>query len=181
LINGEANLTFDGSTLQLNSGAAIDLVGGGITTNGGAIDTGGGNLDLGAGSINPGGAVVGGVLNFDIINGNIKNFDIIHPTKKEPWRLRYSVLEGPEIGVYVRGRLTDNNIIELPYYWTDLVHEDSITVTLTSIGKHQNLYVVSTSPEKVIIGIEEGNIDCYYVVYGERKDVDKLITEYIRE
>jgi hypothetical protein len=35
--------------------------------------------------------------------------------------------------------------------------------------------------KKVTIGIKEGNIDCYYVVYGERKDVDKLITEYIRK
>ena len=117
----------------------------------------------------------------DTINGTTKNFDITHPSKGEPWRLRYSVLEGPEIGVYVRGRLTNNNTIELPYYWVDLVHEDSITVTLTPINKPQNLYVISTTTEKITIGIEDGDIDCYYVIYGERKDVDKLITEYIKK
>jgi hypothetical protein len=119
--------------------------------------------------------------NFNIINANVKNFDIEHPIKKEPWRLRYSVLEGPEIGVYIRGRLTNNNIIELPYYWINLVHEDSITVNLTPIGKPQNLFVLSINLETITIGIKEGNIDCYYTVYGERKDVDKLITEYIKK
>jgi hypothetical protein len=33
----------------------------------------------------------------------------------------------------------------------------------------------------VVVGIEEGTIDCYYVIYGERKDVDKLTIEYIKE
>ena len=70
----------------------------------------------------------------DKINANVKNFDIEHPTKKEPWRLRYSVLEGPEIGVFVRGENKDTKIIELPYYWNDLVFENSLTVNLTPIG-----------------------------------------------
>ena len=57
-----------------------------------------------------------------------KSFDIQHPTKGEGWRLRYVSLEGPESAVYYRGRLTGKNTIELPSYWKDLVHEDSITV-----------------------------------------------------
>jgi hypothetical protein len=146
--------------------------------NGATIDTGNGNINFGTGTIT---GIAGSVINVDTLNGVTKNFDITHPTKGEPHRLRYSVLEGPEIGVYVRGRLTNNNIIELPYYWVDLVHEDSITVTLTSIGSYQNLYVVSTSPKIITIGSENGNIDCYYVVYGERKDVDKLTIEYTKE
>jgi len=146
--------------------------------NGATIDTGNGLINFGTGTIT---GIGGSIINVDTLNGVTKNFDIVHPAKGEPWRLRYSVLEGPEIGVYVRGRLTNNNTIELPYYWSSLVHEDSITVTLTSIGKHQNLYIVSANPEKVVIGIEEGTIDCYYVIYGERKDVDKLTIEYIKE
>ena len=43
-----------------------------------------------------------------------KSFDIPHPTK-ENMRLRYGSLEGPENGVYVRGR-SKENIIELPDY-----------------------------------------------------------------
>ena len=78
--------------------------------------------------------------------------------------------------------INNNNIIELPYYWVDLVHEDSITINLTSIGTPQDLYVVSANNKEIIIkNSKEENIDCYYVVYGERKDIDKLMTEYIRE
>jgi len=116
----------------------------------------------------------------DTINGTTKNFDIEHPTLKNPHRLRYSVLEGPENGVYFRGRLTNNNIITLPYYWVDLVHENSITVVLTPVGYPQSLYVINANNVEVTVGIEEGTIDCYYVVYGERKDVAKLITEYTK-
>ena len=42
-----------------------------------------------------------------------KPFDIPHPTKKG-YRLRHVCLEGPESGVYYRGRLTGKNVIELP-------------------------------------------------------------------
>jgi hypothetical protein len=37
-----------------------------------------------------------------ILSAEEKNFDIPHPSK-EGYRLRYSVLEGPERGVYIRG------------------------------------------------------------------------------
>ncbi len=59
-----------------------------------------------------------------------KAFDIKHPTKGSGWRLRHVSLEGPESAVFYRGRLKESNVIQLPYYWKDLVHEDSITVQL---------------------------------------------------
>ena len=62
-----------------------------------------------------------------------KPFDIPHPTKKG-YRLRHVCLEGPESGVYYRGRLTGKNVIELPEYWRGLVDPETITVTLTQIG-----------------------------------------------
>tara|TARA_R110001632_G_scaffold1549_1_gene6844 strand:+ start:879 stop:1727 length:849 start_codon:yes stop_codon:yes gene_type:complete len=113
------------------------------------------------------------------INATTKNFDIPHPTKEE-MRLRYSVLEGPEIGVYIRGKITGTNIIELPDYWTELVHEDSITVQLTSINSPCVHHVISTNISKVEIGCECGEIDAYYNIYAERKDVDKLEVEYTK-
>ncbi len=58
---------------------------------------------------------------------------LVHPTK-EGWRLRYGVLEGPEHGVYFRGKATEN-VILLPEYWTGLVYEESISVHLTPIGE----------------------------------------------
>jgi len=42
-----------------------------------------------------------------------KNFDIPHPTK-DGWRLTHSCIEGPEAAVYIRGKLINKNVIELP-------------------------------------------------------------------
>jgi hypothetical protein len=103
-----------------------------------------------------------------------KSFDIEHPTK-ENMRLRYGSLEGPENGVYIRGTV-ESNIIELPDYWTGLVHEDSITVSLTPVGSAQNIYVEKIENNKIYIG---GNLEkAFFTVYGERKDIDKLTVEY---
>jgi len=116
---------------------------------------------------------------FDAADGSPKPFDISHPTKKG-WRLRYACIEGPEVAVYHRGRLRDSNKIELPYYWKDLVAEDSITVQLQPIGdRHFHLNVVEFTNEYVIVkDPDDKPIDCFYHVYGERKDVNPLITEY---
>ena len=116
------------------------------------------------------------------VNGSFaattKSFVIDHPTKPN-MKLRYGSLEGPENGVYVRGRLNGDTIIELPEYWTKLVDEDSITVNLTPIGSHQKLYVKDIVNNTVVVGNENlfGNIDCFYTVWAERKDVDKLEVE----
>lgn len=116
------------------------------------------------------------------VNGSFaattKSFVIDHPTKTGH-KLRYGSLEGPENGVYVRGRLKDNNVIELPDYWTGLVDEDSITVDLTPVGKHQTLYVEDIVDNTVIVGAgSDQPVNCFYTVWAERKDVDKLLVEY---
>jgi hypothetical protein len=114
------------------------------------------------------------------IDGNFfasqKSFDIDHPTK-DGYRLRYGVLEGPENGVYVRGN-TKNEIIELPDYWTGLVDPDSITVQLTSIGDRTQHFLVKIEDNKVYIGTSTGTINVSYLIFGERKDVSKIIVEY---
>ena len=105
----------------------------------------------------------------------VKPFDIVHPTKGSGWRLRHVSLEGPESAVFYRGRLTGSNTIELPYYWKDLVHEDSITVSIQPIGSTQKIIVMEYNNEKVVLS---GNTDCFFHVFGERKDVNPLLTEY---
>ena len=116
-----------------------------------------------------------------------KAFDIEHPTKGEGHRLRYVSLEGPESAVYCRGRLKESNVINLPDYWKDLVHEDSITVQLQPIGSNQNLVIQEFNNEFIVIAEDSTNtdlitdlstIDCFYHVYGERKDVNPLLVEY---
>ena len=102
-----------------------------------------------------------------------KSFLIPHPTKIDK-QLQYGCLEGPENGVYVRGK-TNESIIYLPEYWKALVDEESVTVTLTSINKYQQLYIESQDSMMVKIGNVTGFYN--YVIFGERKDVNKLQTE----
>ena len=147
---------------------------------GGVIQTEAGNIDMTAGG-NIDGNGTNDLNNFNNINANVKNFDIEHPTKKEPWRLRYSVLEGPEIGVFIRGKLTGSDIINLPYYWEDLVHHETISVSLTAIGSPAIYYVKSIDKNSIKISGDTQAINLYYTVFAERKDVDKLVVEYIRQ
>ena len=124
---------------------------------------------------------------FAAADASPKPFDLVHPTKGEGHRLRYACIEGPEAGVYYRGRLKESNVIQLPYYWKDLVHEDSITVQLQPIGSNQNLVIQEFNNEFIVIAEDSTNtdlitdlstIDCFYHVYGERIDVNPLIVEY---
>jgi hypothetical protein len=94
--------------------------------------------------------------------------------------LVYGVLEGPENGVYIRGKLTNTNKIELPEYWDKLVDGDTMTVSLTPIGRDQKLFVKSVSTKEIVVA--SGNIfatklDFYFTVFAERKDIAKLVVE----
>lgn len=104
-----------------------------------------------------------------------KSFLIAHPSKPG-MKLQYASLEGPENGVYVRGKLY-GHVIELPSYWVDLVDPSSITVNLTPFGKPQNLHVWRIVDNRIYV---EGaaDITCYYIVFAERKDVDRLTVEF---
>lgn len=115
---------------------------------------------------------------FSSVAAPFKFFDIPHPTK-ENMRLVHVSLEGPEIGVYYRGKLIDNNIINLPDYWKGLVDLETITVNLTPHGSYQELYyeIVNWGTEIKVINNSGGRIDCSYIVHAERKDVEKLVVE----
>ena len=136
-----------------------------------AVDT---NLQVGATGVYGGnvtaptfiGNLIGNVTGK--ASGN-KSFDIPHATQPGK-RIRHVCAEGPEAGIYVRGRLTGKNTIELPDYWEGLVDPDSITVTLTQIGSSQDLIVESIDWGKVV-KIRSGtasNIDCFYEVWVAR-------------
>ncbi len=106
-----------------------------------------------------------------------KLFDIKHPSKRNH-RLAHASLEGPEIGVYCRGVLKDSQIIDLPDYWKDLVDSNTITVHLTPIGNYQYLHYTLAENKIVVRNFGNTSIHCSYIVYGERKDVDRLTVEY---
>ena len=96
---------------------------------------------------------------FAVADSKPKPFDIEHPTKGEGHRLRYACIEGPEVAVYCRGRLKESNVINLPDYWKDLVHEDSITVQLQPIGSNQNLVIQEFNNEFIVIAEDSTNTD----------------------
>ena len=116
---------------------------------------------------------------FSSADARPKPFDIQHPTKGEGWRLRYACIEGPEVGVYFRGRVRREKVIVLPKVWKGLVHTNSISVQLQPIGAHQDVIIKRWDDEKIYLQSMGGMpIDCFYHVYAERKDINPLITEY---
>ena len=133
-----------------------------------------GNGDSGKGSL----VINAATVNATKFSSQSKAFNIPHPTK-EGKRLWHGCLEGPEYGVYVRGRLTEKTTIELPDYWDGLVDPETITVHLTQIGSHQDLMVEKIEWGKTV-HVKSGTasrIDCYYTVNAMRKDVPVLEVE----
>jgi len=105
------------------------------------------------------------------ITGTTKNFLIDDP--KTGGELQYSVIESNEHGVSVRGE-SGQEEIQLPDEWEWLVHEDSVTVHLTSIDQVQHLFVLERNNIRVRVGGIATNGQYSYVISGTRKDVDPL-------
>jgi hypothetical protein len=143
-----------------------------------------------AGKVSIGGVLsVAGVIKsptIDILKAKIiglqiskKGFDIPHPSKSDH-RLRYICVEGPAAEVYLRGKLDGTNVIELPDYWKDLVHIDTIGVSLTPTSVYQELFVdkIESGTHIIVKNNLGGPIKCDFVVFAERKDTTRNIPEY---
>ena len=183
-IKADGNVVIDGDNKTIQA----LLVNGDVTIVGNTKQTGN---TVQTGTIKASGTItannfVGSVGTASGKSSGAKAFDIPHPSK-QGHRLRHICLEGPETAVYHRGRLKESNVINLPNYWKDLVHEDSITIQLQPIGSNQNLVIQEFNNEFIVIAEDSTNtdlitdlstIDCFYHVYGERKDVERLIVEY---
>jgi hypothetical protein len=89
-------------------------------------------------------------------------------------KLEYGSLEGREHDVFHKGKC-NSNIIKLPKEWEWLVDETTITVQLTPLGKHQNLYVKEIKDNKVYIN--DGrlkNPNFYFLIHASRKDTKQI-------
>ena len=54
-------------------------------------------------------------------------------------------------------------------------------MNLTAIGRKQELWVEEITDTYITVGSEAGIINCFYTVFAERKDVEKLVTEFDKE
>ena len=188
--NGGATSATDGITIDSNGRLGI-----GITNPANKLDVGGG-VAIGASYVGTSAPSNGAIIQGNVgigttsvsyalqVNGSIvgsyKSFLIDHPTK-EGKQLMHSCIEGPEHAVYFRGK-SNLNVIKMPDYWEGLVDLDTMTVELTAIGANQNIYVDSIAENgEVTVGSNTDEpLNYFYVVYGERKDIDKLETEIIK-
>ena len=108
-----------------------------------------------------------------------KGFDISHPNK-EGHRLRHICVEGPEDGpIYIRGKM-EGELLKLPDYWDGLVDIESISVHLTPIGSHQELFVedIQWGKNVIVKNSAGGPIKCFYQVWAARQYEEKLQVEY---
>ena len=107
------------------------------------------------------------------VAADTKSFNIEHPLKKG-MRLIHGCLEGPEYGMYQRGTLKSNLLIEeisLPEYWKAMVGD--YTVTLTPHGnynvwleeKNKTMFKIKTSADAI-----DGPWACEWVAIGRRLD-----------
>ena len=173
-LNGEANLLFNGSILEIGGKLKVS-----------SHITASGNISASATSTGS----FGSMVVTDKVQGNLTIDGILFATRKsflidkpEGGKLEYGSLEGPQNDVFHRGELKGDNVIHLPKEWEWLVDKNTITTQLTSIGKHQELYFKEIKDNKIFIDINgmfktKENIHCYYIIHGTRKDIE-LIRNY---
>ena len=106
---------------------------------------------------------------------SIKSFIIDHPKEKEKY-LVHGCLEGPEAGVYYRGKgeIKDKSVdIHLPYYVRDFAHELSIQITPIYDGiilNKEALCVSEVVDNQFTVYGPKGKF--YWIVYGRRSEIE---------
>ena len=121
------------------------------------------------------------VLNHITASGDVTITGALRATTKSfiidtPYggKLEYGSLEGRNHDVFHKGKC-NNNVIELPKEWEWLIDNTTLTVQLTAIGKHQNLYVKEIKDNKVYIN--DGrlkNPNFYFLIHASRKDTKQI-------
>jgi hypothetical protein len=106
-------------------------------------------------------------------SGAAKTFIIDHPTQYNRY-LVHACLEGPESGIYYRGKseITNNEyvIIELPPYVRSIGYEFTIQITLLGTSKRVNNYCAS-EVEYNQFTVYGDNGKFYWLVQAKRGDI----------
>jgi len=106
------------------------------------------------------------------VNGANKTFIIDHPLNFNKY-LIHGCLEGPEVGVYYRGKSqieSTQNTIHLPRYVSDLAHDFTINITPIYNGKIRNLNCSELINNSFTVYGEPGTF--HWSVYGKRGDIE---------
>lgn len=83
-------------------------------------------------------------------------------------------LKGEKETLYIHGRVTNESEILLPEQWNNKVDVNSISVTLTPVGSHQNLIVKRIGENTVYLQSNGAlPIDCYYQIFAEKNNDDE--------
>ena len=116
-----------------------------------------------------------------IVAGQIKaitkSFKIDHPLDPQNKYLEHGSLEGPEHGIYQRGRVSGYGAVtvNLPDYFTAL-SEDSYSIIVTSRTNSQ-LFVTESNPKSFTVSrigllkFIKNYIEFDYLIIGERNDI----------
>ena len=97
----------------------------------------------------------------------------------------YSSVESPYNGIQLIGRDISNAEtvrINLPIYISKLIHSDNVNIQVTPIGAYANYFVNNINIEYNYFNVSRNDYDYktyefFWMLTGERKDVDKLISE----
>ena len=115
----------------------------------------------------------------NLINGTTgaKTFVIDHPNYPEKKHLVHACLEGPESGVYYRGKNEikkdkDFVIINLPDYFDNLIVKDSETINLTHIYDGENKLYSATEINNNSFKVYGKPGKFYWIVHAKRKNTD---------
>lgn len=102
-----------------------------------------------------------------------KTFIIEHPTNENKY-LVHACLEGPEAGVYYRGKgeITNNESVEvvLPHYVEKLAYD--FTVQVTPIYGNKIVTLNASEVENNTFRVYGENAKFHWVVYGSRQEVN---------
>ena len=106
-----------------------------------------------------------------LINPGSKSFVIDHPNDPNNQYLVHTCLEGPEVGVFYRGKseITNNSFvtIELPTYTRKLAFH--YTIQLTPIGNSkQNLFLECSEIENNCFTVYGDKCRFFWIVHGNR-------------
>jgi hypothetical protein len=123
-------------------------------------------------------SVFSSILHYDTTSGEItestKTFVIQHPTQDDKY-LVHACLEGPEAGVYYRGKgeIINNKevTIQLPDYVKRLANDFTIQITPIYSGeKIEQLYTSEVFNNSFTV--YGGNAKFYWLVHGKRSNIE---------